>query len=508
MIRSHSPSLSSLAGQAGLRAHEPQKAIIDIGSNTVRMVIYGGPARAPQVLFNEKVTARLGKGVAESGRLGAKGQALALAALRRFALLLGLRGVDDVECVATAAARDAENGPEFLAQVGALGLAPRLLSGEEEAIASARGVLSAFPGAQGLVADLGGGSLELIDIAADTCTHGVSLPLGTLRLPALRVDGGQKFGRRVAKMLRGADWAAHPGQTLYLVGGSLRAFARYAMEAQNWPIDDPHGFELSPADALAMARSLADTVQAGRVVAPIPGISASRLASLPDAGALLGVLVRELEPERLVFSGWGLREGLLAAGMDADTAAQDPLLAGVARFVDEQHAGFSSAGVKMAGWTAAVAGNARGAAQPLRLAATMLALASLTTEPNVRAQQAAQWALRKRWLGLDAGGRAMLAMAVLANSGQMAVPPELLRLAPHEALRQAASWGLATRLARRLCGGAVDVLARCGLAMEGGMLVLHLPEDLAPLYTDTAAKDLRNLANWLELTPHCTGAPQ
>jgi exopolyphosphatase/guanosine-5'-triphosphate,3'-diphosphate pyrophosphatase len=482
-----------------------QRAIIDIGSNTVRLVIYGGPLRAPNVLFNEKVTARLAKGVAESGKLGNKGQAAALAALGRFAQLLRLRGVVDVECVATAAARDASNGAAFLEKVAALGLAPRLLSGEEEAVASAHGVLSAFPGARGIVGDLGGGSLELIDIANDRCTHGVSLPLGTLRLPALRAEGGQKFTRRVGKMLRGADWAAHGGQTLYLVGGSLRALARYAMVARDWPIDDPHGFELLPDEALAMARSLAATIRGGGVIAPIAGVSASRLASLPDAGALLGVLVRELAPARLVFSGWGLREGLLAAGMDPAVAQQDPLIAGVSAFVEAQHSGLAAASAQLAMWTAKVNPNAplpSAAGEPLRRAATMLALASLTTEPNLRAEQAAQWALRKRWLGVDAGGRAMIAMAVLANSGLITIPDYLLRLAPLPALREAVAWGLATRLARRFTGGAGDVLEASSLTVAGRRLVLMVRPDLGPLFTDAIAKDLRILAEWLGLEPH------
>jgi exopolyphosphatase/guanosine-5'-triphosphate,3'-diphosphate pyrophosphatase len=270
---------------------------------------------------------------------------------------------------------------------------------------------------------------------------------------------------------------------------------------RDWPIDDPHGFELSPADALAMARSLSATISQGGVIAPIAGVSSSRLASLPDAGALLAVLVRELAPARLVFSGWGLREGLLAAGMDAAVARQDPLIAGVSGFVEAQNAGLAAAAAQVALWTAQV--KPQGAAmEPLRRAATMLALASLATEPNVRAEQAAQWALRKRWLGVDASGRAMIAMAVLANSGLVAMPDDLLRLAPLSELRDAAAWGLATRLARRFTGGAGDVMGASSLAIEQGRLVLRVRADLAALYTEATAKDLRVLAQWLGLEPH------
>jgi exopolyphosphatase/guanosine-5'-triphosphate,3'-diphosphate pyrophosphatase len=477
-----------------------QRAIIDIGSNTVRMVIYGGPQRAPAVLFNEKVTARLGRGVAESGKLSGKGMATALAALARFARLLELRGVTDVDTVATAAARDARNGPEFIAQVAALGLSPRLLSGEQEAEASARGVLSAFPGAAGVVADLGGGSLELIDIAHGQSTHGVSLPLGTLRLAALRADGPEKFTRRIHKMLTETDWAAHSGQVLYLVGGSLRALARFAMVQQNWPIDDPHGFDVTPDEAAKVARSLAVRARDGEMPT-ISGVSASRLASLPDAAALLGVLVRELKPARIVFSGWGLREGLLAQRMPADVAAQNPLIAGVSSFVDAQQAGLAAASAKVAAWTSAVAEGMGARDDALRLAATMLGLASLRSEPNLRAEQAVQWALRKRWIGLDKRGRGMLAMAVLANSGKMEPPAELLRLTPAADLRLAAGWGLATRLARRFSGGVTDVLEPSRLRIEGWELVLSLPENLRDLCTDVTIKDMRLLGEWLDLAP-------
>jgi len=223
----------------------PSRAIIDVGSNTVRLVVYGGPERAPAVLHNEKVTARLGKGVAETGRLAKKPMAAALAALARYRCLLDLQGVQRVDVVATAAVRDAADGEAFLARVAALGYAPRLLGGEEEALTSAAGVIGAFPGAVGVVADLGGGSLELVDIDGAECHHGVSLPLGTLRLPALRGGAPGSFSRKVGAMLAEVDWTAPHGATLYLVGGSFRSFARAAMHQLAWPCDDPHGFALA-----------------------------------------------------------------------------------------------------------------------------------------------------------------------------------------------------------------------------------------------------------------------
>lgn len=505
------------------------RAVIDIGSNTVRLVIFGGPARVPVTLYNEKVTARLGRGVAENGRLSAKSMRVALASLARYAALLRLRGVTDVECVATAAVRDATNGAAFLARIDELGLSPRLLSGEDEALTGAQGVLAAFPGAHGVVADLGGGSLELTDIVADRCTHGVSMPLGTLRLPSLRAGGAEKFARRVRGMLGTAKWSGAQDQDLYLVGGSWRALARYAMDREDWPVDDPHGFELEPHAALKLARSLmAVQSRDGRALkaalarahgdvplldvpgharsappksglAEVAGISTSRLASLPDAAVLLGVLVRELKPARLIFSSWGLREGLLTSRFSPDMRAQDPLVVAATEFVEGLGHGLPAVARLVADWTRSAAPAASPGDEPLRLVATMLALASMRSEPNLRAEQGTDWALRKRWIGVNAEGRAMLALAVRANNGRGAIPGELLRLASAQRLREAQAWGLATRLCRRFTGPSAEALAATGLTIEHHQLVLRARGDMAVLYSDTVARDHRWLAETLGL---------
>ena len=475
------------------------RAIVDIGSNTVRLVIYGGPLRAPAVLHNEKVTARLGKGVAENGLVGDRASNTALAALARYRVLLQLKGVSRVDVVATAAVRDASNGDAFLAKVAAMSFAPRLLSGEQEAVTSAHGVLGAFPGAHGVVGDLGGGSLELVDIEGDTCRHGVSMPLGTLRLARLRVGGDRAFGQQVAKALNKADWAAEPGSTLYLVGGSLRAFARFAMGRLDWPIDDPHGFVLDPVNGLRIARNLArcksDTLR------PMAGISTARMNSLPDTAALLAVLIRRLQPGKLVFSAWGLREGLLYEDMALGIRGQDPLVAGMSAFVQE-HGISPQIGAMVAGWTVAAAppsGAER--RERLRLAATMLCLAAATVEPNLRGDIARDWALRKRWIGAATAERVMLAVAILAHAGRLDVPPTLAGLIPLTALRDAQAWGLATRLCRRFSTCAPQSLNDSQLTVDGNRLVLTVDPSLAALVNDGVERDLRALATHLGLKP-------
>lgn len=473
----------------------PARAIIDVGSNTVRLVIYGGPERAPVVLHNEKVTAKLGKGVAETGRLSKKATASALAALARYRCLLDLKGVTRVDLVATAAARDAADGPEFLDRIARLGFSPRLLAGEEEALTSAAGVIAAFPDAAGVVADLGGGSLELVDVAAGAASHGVSLPLGTLRLATLRAGNPAALSGQIGSMIAAADWTAAPGTTLYLVGGSLRAFARAAMQQLAWPADDPHGFTLPADEALVMARGLAARTAAE--LGPVPGISSARLASLPDAAALLHALIRHLAPSRLVFSSWGLREGVLFTGLDPAVAALDPLAEGVAAFA--AHRGCTREEARaVAAWTEGV--SAPGDAT-LRRAATALSLAAAAVEPNLRAEFAVAWALRKRWVGIEARGRAMLAAALLANTGALDLPKPWRRLASAADLAEAQAWGLAVRLCRRFTGDSPAALAASSLARDGDSLRLTVTPAIAPLVNEGVERDLKALAQHLGLKP-------
>lgn len=477
----------------GISHSSEKRAIIDIGSNTVRLVVYNGPPRAPVVVLNEKVNARLGRDLGKTRAISEKAMKTALVALGRFAGLLRLLDVKDVECVATAAARDASNGKEFLDAVRQLGLEPRLLSGEEEARASATGVIAAFPGARGIAADLGGGSLELVEIADGVSNGGITLPLGTLRLPDLRAAGEAAFSETVQSRLQKVGWNKGRGQPLYIVGGSWRALALQAMRALDFPVDDPHGFELEAAEALRLARIFAK----GKLNDVDPRISGSRLASLPDAAALMVEVITRLEPSKLVFSSWGLREGLLHAQLPAEIQAQDPMLASVAGFSASARVTAEDA-MALARWTAPVCREEPQDRQ-LRQASGLLALAAMRTEPNLRTEEAMTWALRKRWIGLDMHGRGMMAMTVFANSGQTEVPEQFTRLAVQEDLDRAIGWGLAVRLCRRLTGCTAQGLARSSIRSEDGKLILTLGDSMRPLYSPGVAKDHKSLSEWLGL---------
>ena len=472
----------------------PDRAVIDIGSNTVRLVVYSGPQRAPNVWLNEKVTARLGRDLAVTGRIPDEAMDMALEGLARFISILNDLGVGDVDVVATAAARDASNGPQFLRQVESLGLQPRLLSGLEEAQTSAFGVIGAFPGAHGVVADLGGGSLELISVEDGSCHDGASLPLGTLRLPALRARGGSSFASAVRRELKKAGWASeHPGP-LYMVGGTWRAMASYAMHKAKYPISDPQAFELPTALAHKLAAKLARSDPQDLVA--ISGISESRAAGLPDAAAMLRVVLEELEPDSLVISAWGLREGLLFQRLSPVARQQDPLLTAVTHFATPRGSDISSATLKLA-WTAeAVDGRNRGS-ERIRLAATMLTMAATRLEPNMRMKHSVDWALEKRWLGLDNTGRAMMAQCLRAACKQPESTAELRQLATEEQLHRASAWGLANRLCRRVGAGTRVSLMNTALVREGQVLLLKVAPERAHLISESVQSELETLASWI-----------
>ncbi|MGB3167269.1 MAG: Ppx/GppA family phosphatase [Alteraurantiacibacter sp.] len=478
------------------RIEVPDRAVIDIGSNTVRLVVYSGPPRAPNVWLNEKVTARLGRDLATTGTIPDEAEAMALEGLTRFAAIIRDLGVTDVATVATAAARDASNGAEFIAKVRDLGLDPRVLTGVEEAQMAAYGALGAFPGAEGVVADLGGGSLELAAIGDGQCHEGLSLPLGTLRLPALRDGGAASFKKAIKARLAEAPWAKRKDGALYLVGGTWRALASFAMHKAKYPLTDPQAFCLSRDEAEATATRLAKADP--DKLTSISGISSSRASGLPDAAAMLRVMLREFEPSSLVISAWGLREGILFERLETLAREQDPLLTAVTHFATPRGGDITNATLKAA-WTAeAVDGRNRGS-ERIRLAATMLTQAASRIEPNMRLSHSTDWALEKRWVGLDHTGRAMMAQSLRASCGAPKIVDDYLRMASAKQLHRASAWGLANRLCRMIGAGTRISLSNSALKREDDRLILKFDASRSYMMSETVKSELANLADWLGL---------
>ena len=298
--------------------------IIDIGSNSVRLVVYAGRTRTPAVIFNEKVMAGLGRGLAGDGRLTEGSMRTATAALARFALLARDMGVTDLRTVATAAVREARNGQRFVDAVrDACGLAIEVIDGEAEARGAALGVIAGIPGADGVVGDLGGGSLELIRIAGGCVHDRISLPIGALRLDAVRKRGSRALRPFIATALKKVEWAAKgQGKPFYMVGGSWRALAQLDIWSTDYPLPVIQQYTMAIDAPARLARSLARVNP--KTLKQVTAISTSRLPSLPGAALLLGAVVKRLGSTSIVASAYGLREGLLYERMPPGLQGRGP----------------------------------------------------------------------------------------------------------------------------------------------------------------------------------------
>lgn len=470
-----------------------RRAIIDVGSNSVRLVVYEGPARTPFVVYNEKVQAKLGRSLPETGRIDPEAYDKALRACRRFKALIDAMGIEHCRTVATAAARDAANGPEFLADLAAIGLEPELLSGDAEAFASAAGVISAFPGADGIVGDLGGGSLELIDVRDGVAGRRATFPLGVLLLAALRGQDDEDFRDDVGGMLRG--WtSAGAGRPFYLVGGSWRALGHLDMHLTRSVLPGVHGYTFDRSRIVPMREAIAEA--GPRLSKLVTAISSSRVAGLDDAALLLAEVSEQLGCERLVVSMFGLREGLLFRELSKKVRKQDPLLAAVADYA-RRRGNRLWQGELVAEWIAPVYADEALDEQRIRRAACHLAAVDLHPQSETRARHGMELAWLGGWIGLSASERAMLAQALWTAWSGKGLCRKIGEVADSDALKRAIGWGEAIRLAERLSGGVSSVLATSSLVRAGDDLTLAIDAKRRDLGGDAVAKQLVALAGAL-----------
>ncbi len=476
--------------------YEKPVAIIDIGSNSVRLVVYGGSARVPFTLFNEKILAGLGEGLSRSGELSETSQQRALAALRRFRVLTRQMDVGEERVVATAAVRDAGNGAAFLDRVREIGFEPEILSGVEEACMAGYGVLSAIPEADGIVGDLGGGSLELVDVAGGEIRRTVSLPLGVLRLKPTLAKGEGALAKKVAKAIEECGFRkASKKRPLYLVGGSWRALARLDMELNEYPLPIIHHYAMRNERPAELQPILAERQKSG-ARAPSP-LSVSRVPTLPAANLLLKLLVEELKPSHLVVSSFGIREGLLYERLDEKMRARDPLLE-AARETGRGLGRFDEHGRLLDRWIAPIFDDEPEAAR-LRLAACRLADVAWLSHPDFRAERGIDMALHGNWVGVDGPGRVMMAQALSANfgGGREFWDHEVAGLCTPDELERAYRWGLAMRLGQRLSGGVAAGLESSSLEIAEGTLRVTLRNGAGDIYGETVERRLKTLASAL-----------
>lgn len=452
-----------------------ETAVVDIGSNSVRLAVYRIEGGAIWTVFNEKVLAGLGRGVNETRRLSPDGVKSALAALRRFAAVV--EGLKPHRCfvVATAAVRDAEDGPEFCERVAAeTGLRIRVLTGVEEARYAALGVLAGAPATTGVVGDLGGASLELSRVADREVQPGVTFSVGPFALANGKSFDADRIRRLIAKRLEPAGDFRSP--LFVAVGGAWRTLAQVHMAMTDYPLRIVHQYAMDARQALEVARLVGGQSRAS--LERVPGVSKKRAETLPYAALVLESVIERLGVERIAFSAWGVREGVVAEALD-QARDHDPLLAGAAVLAARQGVSPTLAGA-LSGWLDGVlatldpvVGRERDAA--LVLAACRYADIGARLHPDHRVELAFDQVLRAPIPGQTHAERAFLAAAINARYGGPSATPEpavIERLLKPELRERARALGFAIRLAADLSARAPQILADTRLTLTDGALRL------------------------------------
>jgi len=439
-------------------------AVIDIGSNSVRLVVYDRSGRAPIPRFNEKSLCRLGAGLAETGELQPEGFRRTVEALRRFRAISDAMEVVRTDVIATEAVRRAGNGARLVAAIREeTGLEVRVLSGAEEAHFAALGVIAGFHEPAGLVGDMGGGSLEVAELTGGGGENSVSLPLGSLPVRALLAGGRREAKRRIDALLEEQLPQSFGRSAFYAVGGGWRALAQMHMAAKQAPVRVTHGYALDPAEVRDFAKSLARMPPSK--LAAQPGVAARRLDTLPASALVLERVVKRLAPERVVFSALGVREGWLYAQLAPQTQALDPLLEG-ADAIGTPQARVPAFGAALVRWTEGLFAGESAAERRLRIAACVLSDVGWRDHASVKAAESFRRLLQFPLVGLDHGERVFLAATIHARYAGRPADPALspaIRLLPEGARRRALILGRVMLLGYRVSGSVPEILANARL---------------------------------------------
>jgi exopolyphosphatase / guanosine-5'-triphosphate,3'-diphosphate pyrophosphatase len=485
-------------------------AVIDLGSNSLRLVVYERLNAALFPLFNEKVMCGLGRGIASTGRLNRDGMALALVNLRRFVAFARAIGVEHLAILATAAVRDASDGRAFAAEVERQCRVPvRILDGAEEARLSAAGVLAGIPGADGIVGDLGGGSVELIRVRPDVQAAGVSsqiglgisLPLGPLRLAELG-DNPRAVSETVERALAAVSvLRAGAVKNLYFVGGASRAIARLHMEHSHYPLHIIHQYTIARREA----EDFFDII--GRLsrksLERISTVARRRLEVVPVAALVLRKLTTVAAPRRVTFSALGLREGYAYGLIPAAERVPDPLI-GACLAIGRRQSRFHLEGDRLQAWTAPLFTNLSEPARRLHRAACWLSDLAWSEHPDYRAAHAFTRSLTMPFAGITHADRVFIATVLHTRYGGAAedvVKEPTRHLLDEKATDEARILGLGLRLAYTLCGGTIDLLSEVRLERAGGSVVLEVPPESSLFVGEAVQRRLDSLARCLGLSP-------
>ena len=476
-------------------------SVIDIGSNSIRLVVYEGIARSPTVLFNEKMLAGLGRGIVSTGKLDPEAVTRSMPEFQRFRALSEQAGADRLHVIATAVAREAENGPDFIHRVEAvLGTEIRILTGREEAYYSALGVISAFHQADGITGDLGGGSLELVDVKGEAIGDGITLPLGGLRLQDMAKNSFATAAKIAREQIARAELLhAGEGRPFYAVGGTWRNLARLHMNTTNYPLAVMHHYEMNIAGSIPFLQKVArgdiDKIKG------IDGVSKARRGLLPYGAIVLLEIIAAMQPSKIAVSALGVREGFLYSLLSEEERRTDPLISAAeelallrARSVTHSH--------ELVRWT-------REALEAFdivetvdegryRHAACLLADIGWRAHPEYRGTQSLNIIAHASFIGVDHPGRLFLALVnAFRNDGVFndAIAPELKALATPPYVERARLLAAMMRVVYLLTASMPGVMPRLKWEKrDNGVLALVIPSDLAGLYGERPVGRLAQLA--------------
>lgn len=469
--------------------------VVDVGSNSVRLVVFDGAARSPAFFYNEKVMAGLGEGVAETGVLSSSGRDRALSALRRFKLIADGMGISPLTAIATAAMREAEDGAAFARQIESeTGLKLYVIDGQEEARLSAQGVLLGWPGAYGLVCDIGGSSMELAELRDGHVGKRLSSPLGPFRLKTIK--GGKRALRRHIKEVV-ADLHARMGaqrDRLFLVGGSWRAIARIDMERRGYPLTVLHEYRMSRKAVLATIEYIerAD-LEALRLRC---GLGTARMALVPIAAEVLHVLLSTFRPHDIAVSSYGIREGLLYEQMPQRLRDRDPLIE-ACRFAEAKDARMPGFGRRLYDFILPLFRRASPERKRIVKAACLLHDVNWRAHPDYRHEVCFDTATRANLAGLTHEERVFLGVALLHRykNSRMGSPfATMFDLLGEADLRDAEIVGKAMRFGAMFSVQSPELMGHLAWFPKKKILEMHLAHGTEGLFGEVTEARFRSLA--------------
>ncbi|CCQ72855.1 Ppx/GppA family phosphatase [Magnetospira sp. QH-2] len=476
-------------------------AVVDIGSNSVRLVVFHGRTRTPIQIFNERALCGLGRGLRTTGRLAPDGVEMAFDTLNRFTLLTQAMEVEQVDLLATAAARDAADGADFVNEIKRrFGLDVQVLSGEEEAKLAALGVISDWPHADGLMGDVGGGSLDLV--ALDEGRYGAhgTLPLGSIYLSEACGDDLSVAKKIIDQNLDDLPWLnSAAGKTYYPVGGSWRALARAMILHTDYPLHIVDNFTLPLDRALDLCKVF--TRMGPADLEAFSSVSARRRVALPLSAMLLRRVLKRVKPKQVVFSAHGMREGYYFSRLPEDIKKMDPLIRACMATV-QRDARYGGDGHELIDWTAPMFADETVDQQRLRVAASHLADIAWREHPDYRAEQAFHRVLKLPVAGLSHCDRVRLAMIIFHRYNgdvKLSWSSAVQALIGDSEAKHAKQVGLALRLGTTLTGGVPGLLPRTSLEFTGTTLILRVPQDDHVFVSEAVSQRLQAVAKSLKV---------